>query len=104
MRCSFLPLCFSEAGVCNQCKDLGLDKKVENSDLVLVVKVVSVSPKDCVAMYVCGSVDIDLLALHKGLMESLFCTTPYDSYVFLPLFVDEEVLDKFVNDADGKST
>lgn len=59
-------LCFSEAGVCNQYKDLGLDKKVENSDLVLVVKVVSVSPKDCIAMYVCGSVDVDLLALHKG--------------------------------------
>lgn len=37
-------------------------------------------------------------------MESRFCTNRYDSYVFLPLFVDEEVLDKFVNDADGKST
>lgn len=23
----------------------------------------------------------DLLALHKGLMESRYCTTPYDSYV-----------------------
>jgi hypothetical protein len=51
-------LCFSEIGLCNQYKEFSLAKKVEYSDLVLIVKVISVTSKECIGMSSCASVRI----------------------------------------------
>ncbi len=54
----FCILCFSEIAFCNQYVELSLAKKVEHSDLVLIVKVVSVSSKECTGMSRCASVKV----------------------------------------------
>lgn len=51
-------LCFPEISLCNQYKELSLVKKVEQSDLVLIVKIISVTSKDCIEMNSCASVKI----------------------------------------------
>ena len=54
----FCALCFSEIVFCNQYKEFSLAQKVENSDVVLIVKVISVSSKECIGMSSCASVKI----------------------------------------------
>jgi hypothetical protein len=51
-------LCFSEICFCNQYKEISLAKKVEYSDLVLIVKVIAVTSKVCAPMNRCASVSI----------------------------------------------
>ena len=95
-------LCFSEISRCNQYKELSLVKKVERSDLILIIKVISVTSKNCIEMNRCASVKIrsalkgmpgkDIRIIFDGPiaeLNPLFCKVGSTYLAFLKKIKDE---------------